>query len=953
MKAKARKRISGERGRAQDLGAPAVGPAGAVGARRGFKDYLVLKGLRQNNLKDLTLAIPHDRITALVGPSGSGKSSLAFDTLFAEGRWRFMESLSTYTRLFLGRMDRPEIDSIENIRPAIAVEQKNPVRSSRSTVATTTELYDYIRLLFARVGVVHCTVCSEPVAPTDPAVSAERLIKEGAGSGVHVGFSMPVAGRDPAAIAAGLLERGFVRARAGGRVFDLGFEGLPDDLPETVDVVVDRLKLSKGCRPRLVDSLEIAFREGGGEAWAELEGRGTERLSTSMVCPGCGARARRPTPISLSFNHPVGACAECKGFGNVLRYDPDKIIPDPGLSLRDGAVEPWTKPAYGRWYEELERYAQGCGIDLDAPFAALPAAARRLVFKGTGDFEGIEEFFSQLETRKYKLHIKVFISRYKSQVVCGACAGSRLTPEALSVRVGGLNIAEVCGMSIKDARRYFKTLSLSRLEEKISKEIRKQIGLKLDFLSRTGLGYITLDRPTKTLSGGEAQRASLATQLAGRLCGVLYILDEPSIGLHPVDVDALARQIRRLAALGNTVVLVEHDPALIRASDHIVELGPGAGEKGGRLVYAGKTSGFAEGVRTLTSDYLSGARVIHVPRWRRRGSGRSITLRRASGNNLKDVDFNLALGTMTCVTGVSGSGKSTLVVDTLFRAAAAHFKVRAEKPLAHGGINGLEDISGVGMIDQAPVGRTPRSLPITYMGGLDEIRRLYAGLPAARAAGLGPGHFSFNVPGGRCEACKGEGLERLEMYFLPDVYVKCAACQGRRYKRKVLDVKYRGMSIYEVLEMTFDEAARLFPSQAGLQKRFSILRDVGLGYLRLGQPATTLSGGEAQRLKIARELAEGADGEMLYILDEPTTGLHADDTRRLLSVLGRLVDAGNTVLIIEHNLDCIKTADLVVDLGPGGGPEGGRIVAAGTPEEVSGVRASRTGRCLKAALSGA
>lgn len=915
------------------------------------KDELVIEGLRQNNLKNISVRIPHNAITTIVGPSGSGKSSLAFDTLFAEGRWRFIESLSTYMRLFLERMDRPDVDTIRNIRPAIAVEQKNPVRASRSTVGTTTELNDYLRLLFARVGKLHCPECGQAVTSHDPTAAAEAVIGKHGNARAYIGFDLLTEGKNAVDAASDLLAKGFVRLRISDEIIEIS-EATPETLPATVGVVTDRLVVKESERQRLTEALETAFDQGGGLAWVFIPEKGVENFSAEPRCASCGTKAERPTPISLSFNHPVGACPECKGFGNVLRYDEFKVIPDKTLSLRQGAIEPWTKPSYTWWEEELEKYAPHYGIDLDKPFEKLSAKERRLVFEGSPDFEGIEQFFDYLESKKYKLHIKVFSSRYKGQVKCAACGGTRLKKQALSVTVGGLNIAEASRMSIKDAQQFFAglTSTLTPFEQSVSDEVLKQVNIKLDFLNQTGLGYITLDRLTKTLSGGEAQRVTIATQLASSLCGVLYILDEPSIGLHPVDIDMLTNQLRRLSSMGNTVVTVEHESMMITRSDHIVELGPGSGARGGRIVYSGPTQEFMKSAQTLTADYLSGRQVIHVPRWRRSGSGRTIAVKGASGNNLKEVDLTIPLKTMTCVTGVSGSGKSTLVVDTLYNILAAHFGEKCEPSLPFRSIRGLGDISGVKLIDQGPIGRTPRSNPLTYIGGFDDIRKLFAGLTSARLMGLAPGDFSFNVPGGRCESCKGEGVEHLEMYFLPDVYVKCAVCGGKRYKNHVLDVKYRGRNIYDVLSMTFEEALKLFPNEHDLQRRFTVLNDVGLGYLKLGQSATTLSGGEAQRLKIARELVNDSGAEVLYILDEPTTGLHMDDVKKLLSVLGRLVDSGNTVLMIEHNLDCIKTADLVVDLGPGGGADGGVIVASGSPEDVANNPRSVTGIYLKKVL---
>jgi excinuclease ABC subunit A len=945
---------------------------------------LVVEGLRQNNLKSLNISIPHDAITVVVGPSGSGKSTLAFDTLFAEGRWRFIESLSTYTRLFLERMDRPELDAIRNIRPAIAIEQKNPVRTSRSTVATATELYDYFRVLFARAGKSFCPTCDRPITPADPTSVADMLTAGHEGERALVGFEADYAGMDDQSIKAGLsslVAKGYIRARIGNALHELTASldeaARAVALSPEIKVVIDRLVIKKDARLRLVDSLETAFREGDGNAWAEVAGEDLG-FSRSLRCTACDAAIERPTPLLFSFNHPVGACPACKGFGNILKYSEERVVPDSTLSLRDGAVEPWTKPSYGWWNEELLRLAPGRGIDVDKPFGELTEAEREFVFKGApdSDFDGIDGFFEYLESKKYKLHIRVFLSRYKGQFPCVSCGGTRLKKSALSVKVAGLSIAALTRLTVKEAREFFIKLDLSAHEREIAREALKQIAAKLEFLNQTGLGYVGLDRLTRTLSGGEAQRVALANQMGASLCGVLYILDEPSVGLHPRDIDMLIGQIKRLSARSNTVVLVEHDQSVMRASDHVLELGPGAGERGGRLVYSGPTREFLSGagVGTLTSDYLSGKRKINVPRWRRNGDGTTLALEGAEGNNLKNVTFKIPLKTMTCVTGVSGSGKSTLVMDTLYNALAARFGEKAEKPMPHKTLSGAGYLTGVRLIDQEPIGRTPRSNPITYVGGFDDIRRLYASLPTARAAGLDAGAFSFNVPGGRCEACKGEGVEKIEMYFLPDMYVQCGACSGKRYKQKVLDVTYRGKNIYDLLNMTFDDAVNLLPDSVHLEKKFAIIREVGLGYLKLGQPATTLSGGEAQRLKIAKELVgagtgtesaksgriAGAKGKgrkanerqenRLYILDEPTTGLHPDDVKKLLSVLGRLVDTGNTVLMVEHNLDCMKSADHIIDMGPEGGEAGGHIVAEGSPEDVAESRESRTARYLKAVL---
>ncbi len=915
------------------------------------RENLEVVGLRENNLKDLTISIPHDRITAVVGPSGSGKSSLAFATLFAEGRWRFMESLSTYTRLFLDKMERPDVDAIHNIRPAIAVEQKNPVRTNRSTVGTTSEINDYLRLIFARIGRLHCEKCRVEITPDEPGAVAERLISASAGLAATIGFTIEVTAKDKAEeVMDGLLARGFSRVRYKDKIYNLNDKRPGLRGTKSLDVVLDRVTLSPKVRARLTGSIENAYREGGDEVWCLVEDGQIMRFTRALRCRECGEVALRPTPIALSFNHPTGACAECKGFGNVLLYDENKIIPDDNLSLKQGAIDPWTKPSYRWLYDELEEAAPLYGIDLDTPYKDLGKETQRLIREGTSEFHGIDEFFRGLEKKKYKLHIKVFTSRYKSFSTCRACSGGRLNSHALTLTIEGRNIAEVCGMSISEARAFFQSLDLNKMDKKISGEALAEIRAKLGFLSETGLGYISLARPTKTLSGGEIQRVSLATQLASALTGVLYVLDEPSVGLHPVDVEALKGQIKKLCSRGNTIVVVEHDSELIRNSDYIVELGPGAGELGGRTVFTGPTDKFIKEGETLTSRYLTGKSSIKVPHWRRRGSGKNIILEGAAGNNLKNVKINLPLKTLTCLTGVSGSGKSTLIIETLYRALAPRFSQKTEGALPFTALHGAGDIHGLQLVDQDPIGRTHRSIPVTYIGAFDGIRKLLAREPLARASGFTAGYFSFNVPGGRCEACSGEGAVKLEMYFLPDVYIKCARCEGRRFSRSALRVKHRGLNVSDILRLTFDEAVRLLRVNKDLHKRLSAMVDVGLGYLTLGQPAPTLSGGEAQRIKIARELLKGGTEDTLYILDEPTTGLHTNDIKRLLELLGRLVDRGNTVLIIEHNMEVIKTADHVIDLGPGSGPSGGSIVSTGTPEKVALTPGGVTAPFLKKAL---
>jgi excinuclease ABC subunit A len=921
-------------------------------------DWLRVHGARQNNLRHVSLAIPHDRLTVVTGVSGSGKSSLAFDTLFAEGQWRFVESLSTYARMFLERVDRPDVDRLEHIRPAIALEQKNPVRTARSAVATATELLDYLRLLFAKIGRLHCPGCGREARADVPELVAGALLADAPGRRAVVAFPLPVPTTDPAeAFLARLLGRGFTRIQVGQSQHDLG-------TPSSIDlgghaeiwVILDRLVLRPERAARLTASLEQAFQEGSGRAVVALqadEGAAVEvrRYGERFGCHGCGIPLERPQPLLFSFNHPLGACPTCKGFGNLLAYDEARVVPDATRSLAEGAVQPWQHPS-GRWYQkELLRHARRRGVDLHAPYQALPPDVRRWVFDGDGDYTGVRGFFEDVEGYRYKLHVRVFLSRYRSQTPCPACGGSRLRPEALAVRVGGRTIADLLRLPVDDLALGLDTLGLTAFEAEVARDVLARLQAKLGFLRRVGLGYLTLDRQTRTLSGGEAQRIALATQLGAQLVGVLYVLDEPSIGLHARDVGRLAELTRELARSGNTVVVVEHDRTFIEAADYVVELGPGSGERGGEVVFAGWQADFARHPRSLTARYLADREVIPVPTRRRPGDGRFLTLVGARAHNLKGLTVRIPLGTLTCVTGVSGSGKSTLVHDTLYRAVARAFKTEFEVPGAHEALLGLEHLGGVRLIDQEPIGRTPRSNPVTYVKAFDEIRKLYARQPRARTLGLGPGHFSFNVPGGRCEACEGDGFEKLDMYFLEAVYVSCQACGGRRYRPEVRQVTYRGRDITQVLGMTVDEALSLFAAVPTLVRRLRVLEEVGLGYLRLGQPATTLSGGEAQRLKIAAELGSGLGGDRLYILDEPTTGLHLDDVRRLIGVLRRLVEAGNTVLVVEHHLDVIKCADWVLDLGPEGGDAGGELIAEGSPEQVAQVGASYTGKYLDEVLS--
>jgi excinuclease ABC subunit A len=908
---------------------------------------LRIQGARQNNLKNISLEIPHDRLTVVTGVSGSGKSSLAFDTLFAEGQWRYIESLSTYARMFLDRVDRPDVDKIEQIRPAVALEQKNPVRTARSTVGTATEIYDYLRLLFAKVGRVHCPSCGAPAASHSPESIVNALLAEHGGARAMITFRLAVpAGLPPAELWANLTRRGFARVRVGGDVLDLAAPP-PADFGDrtTIAVVLDRVVLDPAQRGRITESVEAALREGGGQLTVEVVGGAIREFGEDVRCSGCGARLDRPSPLLFSFNHPLGACPECKGFGNVLRYDEALVVPDRTRSLAEGAVEPWTHPS-GRWYQrELMKAARRRGLDATTPWEKLPEDARELVYAGDGSFPGIQGFFEEVESYRYKLHVRVFLSRYRSQSVCRTCHGARLKPAALAVRVAGLTVAEFTALTIDGAARLLGDLGLSAWEQVVAREILRQLTAKLSFLLRVGLGYLTLSRQTRTLSGGEAQRINLANQLGSQLVGTLYVLDEPSIGLHARDTARLAELCHELAEAGNTVVVVEHDREFIGAADHIVELGPGSGERGGEIVFNGPQAEFRRATHSLTARYVTGRESIPVPPFRRTGR-RFLTLVGAHQHNLKHVTVRVPLHTLTAVSGVSGSGKSTLVHDTLYRAVARAFKTDFASPGAYDALIGIEYLKGVRLIDQEPIGRTPRSNPVTYVKAFDEIRKLFAALPRAKALGLDSGAFSFNVQGGRCESCQGDGFQKLEMYFFEDVYVSCQECEGRRYRSEVLGVKLRGRSISEILMMTVDEAVDFFSAQTGLARRLQTLAAVGLGYVRLGQAATTLSGGEAQRLKIAAELSARATGEMLYILDEPTTGLHLDDVKKLLGVLNRLVDAGNTVLVVEHHLDVIKAADHVIDLGPEGGEDGGEIVAEGPPETIAQTAGSYTGKFL-------
>ncbi len=943
---------------------------------RAVPDRIVLRNARQHNLKGITVEFPRRALTVITGPSGSGKSSLAFDTLYAEGQRRYVESLSTYAKQFLERMPKPLLDALEGISPAVAIEQKNPTTSSRSTVGTATEIYDYLRLLWARCGTTFCRNCGAIVKSDTVQAVVDALIAEVGtrnaeqvaepSSAFHVprseitiGFPLPASAHRPDVDAAAQLRAaGFVRAEVDGTALRLDEADAHARVRDGTDVVVlvDRLAATDGARGRLADAVATAFNEGEGVAVASSNGS-RRRFSEHPTCSNCGTPAPTPTPALFSFNNPRGACPGCNGFGAVLEYDESLIVPDRRRSLADGALDPWTKPRYEGRRRLLRETARSKGIAVDAPWRDLTAKQRDFLLHGVaGRYIGMFPFLERLEEKRYKQYIRVFLRQYQLAKRCPACGGARLKPEALAVKVAGETIAAAAARTATDLAAWLAGLALPPFEQQVAEHILRELAARVGFVNDVGLGYLTLDRLTRTLSGGEAQRIALSNALGSRLVDTLYVLDEPSIGLHPHDIDRLLALLRRLATAGNTVVVVEHDPAAMAVADWMVELGPGSGEAGGQLVYQGPAAG-VRAANTLTGQYLSGEKRIGVPSARRPPGG-WLKIRGARLHNLQGVDVDLPLRVLTVVTGVSGSGKSTLVHDVLYRQLESKLK-GGHSAKEHLGeavgdvaeLRGWERLGDVVLIDQQPIGRTPRSNPITYVKAFDELRELFAAEPLARARGWSPSTFSFNVPGGRCETCEGAGYVLVEMVFLANVFVPCEICGGTRFKREVLDVKVQGASIHDVLNWTVDQALQRFHRQPRLARALWHLQQVGLGYLRLGQPATTLSGGEAQRLKIARELAQASGSRhgthKLYILDEPTTGLHLDDVRTLCKVLDRLVDAGHSVLIIEHHLDVIKRADWIVDLGPGAGAEGGRVVAAGTPEDLARTPASVTGRYLQ------
>jgi excinuclease ABC subunit A len=960
---------------------------------------IVVRGARTHNLKNVDLALPLGQLIIVTGVSGSGKSSLAFDTIYAEGQRRYVSSLSAYARQFLERMEKPDVDRIEGICPAIAIRQKNSIRNPRSTVGTTTEIHDYLRLLFARVGRTFCRQCGQEVVRDTAEIVARHLGGLPEGTRLLIGFDMPVmdpggvhegtdaeiddedsepgtrdsglgtsaAGPSPASLTFAVNElrrKGFHRLYVHGRTVTLD-DVTPGELRDqsTLKVIIDRVKLEGDMRARLTDSIEMAYREAGGTAFAIEDNSGamgatsaiyakTHIFSERFECQNCNLTYEAPQPRLFSFNNPFGACPTCHGFGNIIELDLDLVVPDPTKSIQQGAIEPWTKAHYRAQLAELKRAAKPAGVSMDIPWRHLNDEEKRFIVEGDGKgYDGIRGFFRWLERKKYKVHVRVFLSRYRGYLTCPDCGGARLRREARDVKVGGRTIDQVSSDTVREAQQFLEALQLTEKEAAIGDKVLKEIQKRLKFLSDVGLDYLTLDRLSSTLSGGESQRINLATSLGSSLVDTLYVLDEPSIGLHSRDNLRLINILRQLRDQGNTVLVVEHDEDMIRVGDTIIDLGLGAGEQGGRIVFSGPLEDLLKDQRSLTAKYLRGDLAIPVPSTRRRGSGQKLRLLGATEHNLKNVDVEIPLNTLTCITGVSGSGKSTLVHDVLY-AAVKRAKGGSEKRVgAFRKLEGAEFVTDVVLVDQTPIGRTPRSNPVTYLKAFDPIREIFAATKDAKSRGLTASHFSFNVPGGRCEACQGEGEVRVEMQFLADVFVPCDQCDGRRFKPQVLEVKHRAKNINQVLDLTVREALTFFSTSPKVLRRLLVLDEIGLGYLRLGQPATTLSGGEAQRIKIASHLSSRTGDRILYVLDEPTTGLHFDDIAKLLTAFKKLLEAGHTLIVIEHNLDVLKTADYIIDLGPEGGHEGGKVVATGTPEQIAKAPGSHTGTFLAPVLA--
>lgn len=961
-------------------------------------DSITVRGARVHNLKNIDFEVPHNTLTVVTGVSGSGKSSLAFDTIYAEGQRRYVESLSAYARQFLERIEKPDVDVIDGIAPAVAIKQKNTTRNPRSTVATATEIYDYLRLLFARVGRTYCVKCGREVKKDTVDEVADAILALDPETRIQILFPLQSvapaeseAKKKPrktkkAAAQSGLTDQlkarlfdlrkaGFNRLYQAGQVFEFSTpESLLDvRFDQPVFMLVDRLTVSSGSRSRIVDAIETAYRESG-EVIFDLPAEGDQparqlRFAQRFECKQCGLRYEEPEPRLFSFNNPYGACPKCQGFGNTIDFDLDLVIPDPLKSLGEGAIDPWNKPKYRPVFTEMKRFAKQNEIPLDVPWAELDESQQDLILDGDEDFLGVRGFFQYLERKKYKLHIRVFLSRYRGYATCPECHGARLRMEARQVKINGKNLCEVCSMTVEDAAEFFAGVRLSPEEAEIAERLLQEIRERLRFLNDVGLEYLTLDRLSSTLSGGEAQRIQLATALGSRLVGTLYVLDEPSIGLHARDTHRLINILRDLRDLGNTILVVEHDPDIMRTADRILDLGPGAGENGGKLVAAGTYDEILRNPASLTGRYLADELRIQVPAVRRQPGSQQIRMKGVRANNLKGVDICIPLGMLVAITGVSGSGKSTLLHQVLYQALSEAKKqpISAASSAIWESLTGDQYIDEVVLVDQSPIGRTPRSNPVTYIKAFDCIRDLFASLPESKKRGFTSGNFSFNIPGGRCETCQGDGTVTVEMQFLADVELICEECKGTRYKPQILDVRYRGKNIHEVLDLTVKEALRFFAEVPKITDKLRVLDEVGLGYLRLGQSATTLSGGEAQRMKLAAHLQPAAREigrpsassaaaprsrrRMLYIFDEPTTGLHFDDVSKLLAAFRRLIDAGGSILVIEHNLEVIKTADWVIDLGPEGGARGGKIVGMGPPEAIAQIPGSYTGKYLARVLN--
>jgi excinuclease ABC subunit A len=931
-------------------------------------DKIVVKGARAHNLKNIDVTIPRDKFVVLTGLSGSGKSSLAFDTIYAEGQRRYVESLSAYARQFLGQMEKPDVDSIEGLSPAISIDQKTTSRNPRSTVGTVTEIYDYLRLLFARVGRPYCPNCDIPITSQTVEQMVDRILEYPEGTRLQV-LAPVVRGRkgEHQKLFEEIRKSGYVRVRVDGELREVTEPiALEKNRKHTIEVVVDRIIIRPDVASRLADSLETALGLSGGLVLIDVIDKEELLFSQNFACPNCGFSVGELAPRMFSFNSPFGACETCYGLGVQMEVDEDLVIPNPKLSIAEGAIVPWAGSTSTYYPQLLESACRHYGIPTDVPVEEIPQDLMRKVLYGTGEkirftyendfgqvktaeipFEGVIPNLQRRHRETTSDSIREFIEEFMSTKACPSCHGRRLKPHSLAVRVGGKNIAEVTDMSVVEALEFFEHLELTEKEQAIARLILREISARLGFLRDVGLEYLTLSRSAGTLSGGEAQRIRLATQLGSSLMGVLYILDEPSIGLHQRDNERLIRTLEHMRDLGNTLIVVEHDEDTMLAADYIIDMGPGAGVHGGQVVSAGTPAEIMADEKSITGQYLSGRKFIPVPEQRRKPDGRYLVVRGAAENNLKNVSVSIPIGLFTCVTGVSGSGKSTLVNEIIYKWLARDLNGARVRPGQCAGIDGLEHLDKVIDIDQSPIGRTPRSNPATYTGVFDDIRDLFATTNEAKMRGYKKGRFSFNVRGGRCEACKGDGIIKIEMHFLPDVYVPCEVCKGKRYNRETLEVKYKGKNIADVLDMTIEDALVFFENIPRIVRKLQTLVDVGLGYMKLGQPATTLSGGEAQRVKLASELHRRSNGRTLYILDEPTTGLHVADIEKLLAVLHRLVDGGDTVLVIEHNLDVIKTADYIIDLGPEGGAGGGQVVAAGTPEEICQVKESYTGKFLK------